>query len=45
MALYVKEKDILAVKRNLRHISLQFTFIYADVSKDEIAEQVKGLSS
>jgi integrase/recombinase XerD len=43
MQLYAKEKDIRACQKQLRHVSIQSTMIYADVSKDEIQEQVKGL--
>ena len=41
--LYAKEKDLRAVQKSLRHVSVQSTIIYADVTKEEIAEQVKGL--
>ena len=43
VALYRREKDLRALQKQLRHISVQSTMLYADVSKDEIAEQVKGL--
>jgi len=43
MALYRREKDLRAVQKQLRHVSIQSTLVYADVSKDEIAAQVKGL--
>lgn len=41
--LYAKEKDLRAVQKQLRHVSIQSTLVYADVSKDEIREQIKGL--
>ena len=41
--LYAKEKDLRAVQKQLRHVSIQSTLIYADVSKEEIGEQIKGL--
>ncbi|MBL7178684.1 MAG: tyrosine-type recombinase/integrase [Desulfobacterales bacterium] len=43
VALYHREKDLRTVQKQLRHVSVQSTMVYADVSKDEIAEQVKGL--
>jgi integrase/recombinase XerD len=43
VALYKREKDLRTVQKQLRHVSLQSTVIYADVTKDEIAEQAKGL--
>jgi integrase/recombinase XerD len=43
VALYQREKDLRTVQKQLRHVSIQSTLIYADVSKTEIAEQVKGL--
>ena len=41
--LYAKEKDLRAVQKQLRHVSIQSTMVYADVSKEELQEQVKGL--
>lgn len=41
--LYAKEKDLRAVQKQLRHVSIQSTLIYADVSKEEIQGQIKGL--
>jgi integrase/recombinase XerD len=41
--LYAREKDLRCIQKQLRHVSIQSTLIYADVSKDEIADQVKGL--
>lgn len=43
MELYSREKDLRAVQKQLRHVSIQSTLVYADVSKDELASQVKGL--
>jgi integrase/recombinase XerD len=41
--LYSKEKDIRAVQKQLRHVSLQSTLVYADVTDEMISNQVKGL--
>ena len=41
--LYSKEKDIRAVQKQLRHISIQSTLIYADVTDENISKQIKGL--
>jgi site-specific recombinase XerD len=41
--LYSKEKDIRAVQKQLRHVSLQSTLVYADVTEEAIKNQVKGL--
>ena len=43
VALYQKERCLRTVQKQLRHVSIQSTQIYADVSKDEIQEQVKGI--
>jgi site-specific recombinase XerD len=43
VALYSKEKDLRAVQKQLRHVSIQSTLIYADVNKQELERQVKGL--
>jgi len=43
VALYKREKDLRAVQKQLRHVSIQSTLVYADVSKEEIYQQVKGL--
>ena len=43
VSLYSKEKDLRAVQKQLRHVSIQSTLVYADVGKEEIARQVKGL--
>lgn len=41
--LYSKERCLRTVQRQLRHISIQSTIVYADVLPEEIQEQVKGL--
>jgi len=41
--LYSREKDLRAVQKQLRHISIQSTLIYADVTDENIAGQIKGL--
>jgi integrase/recombinase XerD len=41
--LYSQSKDLLAVKKQLRHTNLQSTLVYADICKEEIERQVKGL--
>lgn len=41
--LYAKEKDLRAVQKQLRHISIQSTLIYADVTDENISHQIKGL--
>jgi len=41
--LYSKEKDLRAVQKQLRHVSISSTMIYADVSDEEISEQVDDL--
>jgi site-specific recombinase XerD len=41
--LYSREKDLRAVQKQLRHISIQSTLIYADVTEESIAGQIKGL--
>ncbi len=43
MDLYAKEKDLRCVQKQLRHVSVQSTLIYADVTDEEIASQVKNL--
>ncbi|PKN64098.1 MAG: integrase [Deltaproteobacteria bacterium HGW-Deltaproteobacteria-15] len=43
VALYKQNKDLRAVQKQLRHVSIQSTTIYADVTKEELQEQVKGL--
>jgi len=41
--LYAKEHDLRAVQKQLRHVSIQSTLIYADVTDERLSEQVKGL--
>jgi site-specific recombinase XerD len=41
--LYSKEKDQRAVQKQLRHVSIQSTLVYADVTDETISEQIKGL--
>ena len=41
--LYSKEKDLRAVQKQLRHRSIQSTLIYADVTEEDIQNQLKGL--
>lgn len=41
--LYSKEKDLRAVQKQLRHRSIQSTLIYADVTEQDLQNQVKGL--
>jgi integrase/recombinase XerD len=41
--LYSKERDLRAVQKQLRHVSIQSTLIYADVTDEDISEQIKGL--
>jgi site-specific recombinase XerD len=41
--LYSKEKDLRVVQKQLRHVSIQSTLIYADVTDEAISEQIKGL--
>ena len=43
VALYQREKDLRAVQKQLRHVSIQSTLIYADVSKTDLDRQVKNL--
>lgn len=43
MELYRREKDLRAVQKQLRHVSIQSTLIYADTTDEELAGQVKGL--
>ena len=41
--LYSKEKDLRVVQKQLRHISIQSTLVYADVTDETIGEQIKGM--
>jgi len=43
MDLYARKKDLRTVQKQLRHVSIQSTLIYADVTDEEIASQVKNL--
>jgi integrase/recombinase XerD len=43
VSLYSKERDLRAVQKQLRHVSIQSTLVYADVSKTDLERQVKGL--
>ncbi|MEI8172709.1 MAG: tyrosine-type recombinase/integrase [Deltaproteobacteria bacterium] len=41
--LYSKAKDLRAVQKQLRHVSIQSTLVYADVTDESIGNQIKGL--
>ncbi len=41
--LYSRQRDLRAVQKQLRHVSISSTLVYADVTKEQLAEQVKGL--
>jgi integrase/recombinase XerD len=41
--LYSREKDLRVVQKQLRHRSIQSTLIYADVTEEDIQNQLKGL--
>jgi integrase/recombinase XerD len=41
--LYSKEKNLREVQKQLRHASIQSTLVYADISDENISEQIKGL--
>ena len=41
--LYSKEKDLRAVQKQLRHVSIQSTLVYTDVTDETISDQIKGL--
>ena len=41
--LYSKERDLRAVQKQLRHISIQSTQVYADVTEEDLQDQVKGM--
>jgi site-specific recombinase XerD len=43
MQLYGRDKDLRTVQKQLRHVSIQSTLIYADTTDEEITSQVKGL--
>ena len=40
---YRQEKDLRALQKQLGHSSVQTTQIYADVTTDDIQQQIKGL--
>ena len=42
-SLYSKERDLRTVQKQLRHRSIQSTLIYADVTEEDIQNQLKGL--
>ena len=41
--LYSKDKDLRTVQKQLRHVSIQSTLVYADVTDENISEQIKNL--
>ncbi len=41
--LYARSKDLRSVQKQLRHVSIQSTLLYADVSEETIGNQIKGL--
>ena len=41
--LYSREKDLRAVQKQLRHVSIRSTMVYADVTDEAISSQIKGL--
>jgi site-specific recombinase XerD len=41
--LYSAAKDIRAVQKQLRHVSIQSTMVYADATDEAIGDQIKGL--
>jgi integrase/recombinase XerD len=41
--LYRQKRDLRAVQKQLGHASIQTTQIYADVTSDDIQEQIKGI--
>lgn len=41
--LYRKERDLRSVQKQLRHRSVQSTLVYADVTAEDIENQIKGL--
>ena len=42
---YQRSKDLRLVQKQLRHKNIQTTTVYADVTSEEIQEQIKGLWS
>ena len=45
VALYRRKRDLRAVQKQLGHASIQTTQIYADVTREDIQEQIKGIWS
>lgn len=41
--IYSKDKDLRAIQKQLPHVSIQSTMVYADASDEMIAEQIKGM--
>ncbi len=41
--LYAKAKDLRVVQKQLRDISIQSTFVYADATDQTISDQIKDL--
>lgn len=41
--LYSKEKNLRVVQKQLRHVSLQSTLVYADVTDESIGDEIKVL--
>jgi len=41
--LYAKARDLRVVQKQLRHVSIQSTLVYADVTDQTITDQIKGL--
>jgi len=41
--LYAKAKDLRVVQKQLRHVSIQSTLVYADVTDQTISDHMKGL--
>jgi site-specific recombinase XerD len=41
--LYRRQRDLRAVQKQLGHASIQTTQVYADVTTEDIQEQIKGI--
>jgi len=41
--LYSRERDLRTVQKQLRHVSIQSTLVYADVTDEQISDQLKNL--
>ena len=41
--LYARDRDLRCVQKQLRHVSTQSTIIYADVTQEDVRDQIKGL--